>query len=88
MARGVDLLRLLDGPVVQPQDDIAVVPIVSEVRAGDGDRLVRVVREDGEGACRVEAEALDAAGVDQGVLHHLLHTVADGIPDVGSGLLL
>jgi len=59
MAGGVDLVGLLYGPVVEPKDDIAVVTIVLKVGAGDGDRLVSVLGEDGERASRVETDALD-----------------------------
>ena len=46
MARGIDLVRLLDGTVVQPQNDVAVIAIVLEVRAGNGNGLVVVFGED------------------------------------------
>ncbi len=41
----IDELGLIDGTVVQPQNDVPVVSIVLEVGAGDGDWLVGIVRE-------------------------------------------
>ncbi len=45
---GVDLFRLLDRAVVKPQDNVAVVAIVGEVGAGDGNGLVGVAGKDCE----------------------------------------
>lgn len=45
---GVDLFRLLDRAVVKPQDNVAIVAIVGEIGAGDGDGLVGVVGKDGQ----------------------------------------
>ena len=83
MLGGVDLVRLLDGAVVQPEDDVAVVAIVGEVRAGDGDGLVGVGGEDGEGAGGVEADALDLGGVDGGLADDAADALADALPNVG-----
>lgn len=81
--RGVDLLRLLDGTVVQPENDIAVVTIgIVEIGAGYGDGLVGVVAEDGEGAGGVETDALDDLRVDLGLDENLLHAVADASPNI------
>lgn len=88
VARLVDGLGLGQRAVVQPQDDVAVVAVVGKVRAGHGDGLVGVVREDGEGAGGVEADAADACGVDLGLGDDLADAEADATPDVGGGLFL
>jgi len=65
VVRRVDLVRLVDGAVVEPEDDIAVVAVaVVEVGAGDRDGLVCVLGEDGERAGGVEANAFDGVAVD------------------------
>ena len=46
MFRGVYLLRLLDGAVIQPEDDVVVIMLGVETGGGYGDGLVRVMRED------------------------------------------
>lgn len=88
VARGVDLLRLVDGSVVEPQDDVAVIAIVLEVGTRDGDGLVGVVGENGEGAGCVEANAAHGCRVDVVLVEGPLHTLADAAPDVGCGLLI
>ena len=71
-------------PVVEPEDDVAVVAgVVGKVRARDGHGRVRVVRQHGERARRVEADALDGVWVDAGLGHDLAHALADAGPDVG-----
>jgi hypothetical protein len=84
----VDELRLGDGAVVQPQDDVAVVAVVGKGRPCDGHGLVRVVGEDGQGACRVEADALDLGRVDGSFGDDAADAFADAEPDVGRRLLL
>lgn len=84
----IDLLSLLNGAVVKPQDDIAIVAIVLEVRTGDGHGLISIMGEDSERAGRVKAQALDGLGVDKGVLQHRLDAETYGIPYVCGGLLL
>lgn len=64
MLGSVDLLRLLDWPMIQPQDDVAVVAIIGKVRARDGHGFIGVIGEDGEGASSVKSNALDVVGVD------------------------
>ena len=88
MAGGINLLRLLDWAVVQPQDDVASVAIVLKSGAGHGHGLVRVLGEDGQRAGSIEADAFDGAGVDVGLVDHMVHTVADAGPDVRGGLFL
>lgn len=63
MVRGVDELRFRNRSVVQPEDNVAVLAIIDEIGAGDGDWFVGVGREDGEGAGRIETDALDVARV-------------------------
>lgn len=60
VARGVDLLGLLLGPVVKPEDDVAVLAVlVGEVRPCHAHGLVRLPVEDGERAGGIEADAAD-----------------------------
>lgn len=84
----IDLLSLLHGAVVKPQDDIAIVAIVLEVRTGDRNRLISVMGEHSKRAGCVKAQTLYGFGVDKGVLHHFLNAKTDGIPYVCGGLLL
>jgi hypothetical protein len=84
----VDLFGLFDRSVVEPQDDIAVVAIICEVRSGDRKGLVSVVSEDGKRAGGVEANALDAGGVDGGLADNATDTFADALPDICGGLFL
>lgn len=65
VAGGIDLVGLLDGAVVEPQNNIAVIAIVGEVWAGDGYWFVGVVGENGEGASGIEANTLDASQWDE-----------------------
>lgn len=88
MASSVDGLRLGQRAVVKPEDHIPVVAIVGKVRAGDGDGGVGVVGEDGEGACRVEADAADGGGGDGRGGEDGADAEADCVPDVGCGLLV
>jgi hypothetical protein len=70
--RRVDLLGFGQRPVVKPQDYVAVIAVVREVRAGDRNRFVRVVGEDRQRAGRIEAQPLDTVGVDLGFGNDLL----------------
>jgi len=84
----VDLLALFDRSVIEPQDDVAVIAIICEVWAGDGERLVGVVGEDGKRAGSIKANALDARGVDCGLADNAADTFADALPDICGGLFL
>lgn len=84
----VDLLRLLDGAMIEPEDDIAIAAIVLEVWASDWDRLICVGRENCEGAGGVKTNALDRFGVDRRLGHHTANTLADALPDISSRLFL
>lgn len=84
----VDLLRLGERPMVQPEDDVSVVSVILKIRARDGDWFVGIVREDGQGTSGIEAEAFYRAGIDLGLGQHFLDTIGDGIPYICSGLFL
>lgn len=84
----VDQFRLLNGAVVEPQDNVAVVAIVGKVRTGDGYRLIGVGRENGERASRIEANTFNEAWVNVGLTHNSADTLADALPNVCGGLLL
>lgn len=84
----VNLFGLFDRSVVEPQDDVTVVSIVCKVRSGDRKWLVSVVSEDGKRAGGVEANALDAGGVDRGLADNTADTLTDALPDICGGLFL
>jgi hypothetical protein len=84
----VDLFGLFNGPVVEPQNDVAVVTIVCEVGSGNGERLVSVVSEYGQRAGGIEANALDAGWIDGRLANDTPDTFADALPDICGGLLL
>jgi hypothetical protein len=79
----IDLVRLFNGAVVKPQDDIAVVAIVVEIRACHRDGLIGIGREDGQGAGGVEADALDLLRVNGSLDDDATNTLADALPDIG-----
>ena len=86
---GVDLLRLLDRAVVEPQNHVPVVAVcVVELRACDALRFAGFFVEDCERAGCVEANAADGFRVDVVLVHGTLDGVADALPDVGHGLFL
>lgn len=86
---GIDLLGLLNRPVVEPEDDIAVVAVlIVEFGARDTDRLVGLGVEDGQRAGSIKANAADGVGVDVVLRHGSLDGGADASPDVGGGLLV
>ena len=74
--------------MVQPEDNVSVVPVILKIRARDGDWLVGIVRENRQGTSGIEAEALDRAGIDLGLGQHFLDTDGYGIPYICSGLFL
>lgn len=85
MLRGIDLRRLLNGSVVEPQDN---VPIIIKVRSSNGDRLVSVVREDRKRAGSVKADTTDGRGINIVLCQSSLDCGADTAPDVIRRLLL
>lgn len=85
MLGGIDLSSLLDGPMVEPEDDVVVIV---KFGTGDGDGLIGVVGEDGEGTGSIEGETSDGAGINAVLIEDTLDGVADTSPDVVRGLFL
>jgi len=86
---GIDLVRLLLGTVVKPENDIAVVSVgIVKLGASDGDGLVGVIGEDGQRAGRIEADTADCVWIDVVLVEGTLGRLADAVPDVGGGLFL
>lgn len=88
MVRRVDLSRFLNRAMVQPQNDIAVISIIGEVRTSHGHRLIGIVSENSERARRVEADTPDGGGVDVVLRQRALHAGTDAAPDICCGLLV
>lgn len=84
----VDLLGLFDWSMVQPQHNIVIVPRFVKVWSSDGDWLIGIVGEDGEGAGGVEADTFDRIYIDVILSNSLLDAIADTSPDVRSRLFL
>lgn len=84
----IDLLGLLNRSVVKPQDDISIVAIVCEIGTGDREGLVGIVSEDSKRAGGIEANSLDAGGVDSGFADHTADAFADALPNIRSRLFL
>ena len=85
----VDLLRLFNGTVVEPQDDVTVVAVcVVELWARNALGLAGLFVEDCERAGCVKANAADCFRVDVVLVHGTLDGVADALPYVGHGLFL
>lgn len=84
----VDELGLRDRSVVEPQNDIAVIAVVLEVRAGNGNRFVGVGREDGQRASGVKANAFNGVGVDLGFADYPANTFTYALPNVCRRLLV
>lgn len=84
----IDFLCLLHRTVVQPENNVAVITIVGEVRPRDGYGFVGVCIEDCEGAGCVEANTFDFGGVDSGFSYDAADAFADTVPDVCSGLFV
>lgn len=53
----VDRFRFFNRPVVQPQYNVAIVPIIIEVGTGDWNRLIGLMVEDSQRACCIKANA-------------------------------
>ena len=85
MLRRIDLVRLFDRSMIEPKNDVSVIAIfVVEVWSRDSNGFIAVLREDCEGACRVEANAADGASIDIVLVHCSAHRRADASPDVSS----
>lgn len=65
MTGGIDLVSLLDGSVVEPQNNVSIVAIIRKFWAGDGYWFVGVVSENGERASGIKANTLDASQWDE-----------------------
>lgn len=85
MVRRIDLGRLVDGTMVQPEHDVMVI-----VKSGRCHRygLIGIMGEDGEGACGIKGQASDGVGVDVVLVENLLHRIANASPYVICRLFL
>lgn len=81
MLGGIDLCRFLDGAMIEPQNDIAVTV---EIRAGNRDRLVCILGEDGQGASSIKSDTLDRMGIDVVLAERSLDGYTDTAPDICS----
>ena len=81
----VDLLSLGFRPVIEPEDDIAVVIIFGR---GDGDRFVGIGGEDGERACRVKSNSSNGSWVNVVLVQNAVDGLADAPPHIICGLFL
>ena len=89
MVCGVDLIGLINGTVVQPENNITVIPIfIVEVWASDADRFIIIVRENGERTGSVKSNTSNRAIVNIVLVHCSADRGTNGSPNVGSGLLL
>ena len=71
--------------MVEPENDIT---IVVKIRPGHRDGLVRVVRENGKGACSIKSHTTYSAGIDVVLGQDTLNGGTDTSPDIICGLLL
>ena len=85
MVGGIDFGCFLDGPVVEPENDVVVVV---ELRAGDRYGLVGIVGENGEGASGIKGKASNRVGIDAVLTEDPLDGVANTSPDVVCRLFL
>ena len=79
MFRGINLLGLLDWPMIQPKDD---VPVIVEFRTCNRDWLIGVMGKNGERASGIEADTADCCGIDVVLCQSLLDRRADTSPYV------
>lgn len=61
MACSIDLCRLFDRSMVEPENDVTVV---IEFRTSDGNRFVGIMRENSKGAGGIEGQTADSGGVN------------------------
>lgn len=85
MLGGVDLGCFLDGPVVEPEDDIM---IIIKLGTGNGHGLVGVMREDGERAGGIKGKAPNGVGINVMLIEDTLDGIADTSPNVVCRLFL
>ena len=79
MFGGINLLRLFDGPMIQPQYDVMVI---IEFWSSHGDGLISVMGEDGEGAGSIKTNATDGGRVNVLLVKDTLDRSADTTPDI------
>ena len=85
----VDLVRLFDRAMIQPQDNVPIFTIpVAEVRAGHRLRLVGILGEDSQGAGGIKGNASNGCGIDVVLVHGGVDRTADAAPHVASRLFL
>ena len=79
MFGGIDLLRLFDWSMIEPEDDVVVI-----VKLGpcDRNRFVGIVGEDGEGTCSVETNSSNRRRVDVVLTQNTLYGGANAAPDI------
>ena len=85
MLGGIYLCRLFHGPMVKPQDNVAVV---FKLRAGHRHRFIGVVGKNSQGASRIKSNASNAVDSNAVLVQDALDGVADASPDVIGRLLL
>ena len=89
MLGSIDLVRLLYRPVIEPQNDVAIIAVfVVKVGPGYWDWFVCIVSEDGEGACGVEANTAYSVLVDVVLVKCPTDRRANASPNVRRGLFL
>ena len=89
MIGGIDLLRLFHWPVIQPQNDVAVVSIsVIKIWPGNGNRFVCVVGEDREGTGGIEADTANRGLVNAVLVYGTSDRRAYTAPDICCRLFL
>lgn len=84
----VDQFSLVNGPVVEPENNVAVLAIVGELWASDGYGLIRVGVKDGKRASSVETNAFNEAWIDIRVNHDSPDALANALPNICGRLLL
>ena len=79
MLGGIDLRRLFNRPMVEPQNNVV---IIVEPWSSYGDWLVRVVSEDGKGAGRIKTNAANGGRVNVLLVQDTLDRNTDTPPDI------
>lgn len=85
MLGGIDLCRLFNRSVVEPEDN---VPVIVKVGACHRDGLVGIVSEDGKGAGSIESKSAYSVGVNVMLGEDSMNGGADASPDIVGGLFL
>lgn len=84
----IDLLRLLNRTVVEPENHIASIAVVFKIGTSDCDWLVGDIGKDSQRAGCIETNTLDGVGISVGLVNHLVHARADTRPNVRGRLFL